>query len=491
MFERVARNRASLRQRDIAESKLLLWELVTHEPTVLQCFNVIEATCLSQGLFCRIDGEACSDKFRAFLDRHWTGFCKQALRAFFTYGFVPWVVRELDDGEEVPEVLPTGTFHWYTEVPSKSSQAVVQQENPGIVTYRVKVTAPLDFKDEDVNVFVFVPPALDVSIYSMLYASVPSPLSHVLVDYKNMRQAQIRRSHADAWNTTAKLICKFKPTVRVQEDPTSSLMDFADDSYLTSGMYGGMPLFAQLAATNLWSRDAQIRKQFETAPGTHQPDVFTLPRDHEVHQQPMLEPCEDLEFLLRKFQRDVCAVMGVPDDILGIQQKGGVESAQKTMASGRVFTTNMQDLCRKLSHLLWSAYKKIYKKENVEFVMIPMPRLEVESIADLKVLSEIGAINPDMSLQISQLVLGEDIENKRKRMRLMQSQAQQQQQQQGNFVMDHGDVQSLKGPPASDKKPPGRPGKPEDDRKPPGKPGDDDRKRPAPPGGPRKPGSTR
>jgi hypothetical protein len=50
----------------------------------------------------------------------------------------------------------------------------------------------------------------------MLYATVPSPLSHVLIDYKNLRQAQIRRAHADAWNTTAKLICSFKPTVRVQ-----------------------------------------------------------------------------------------------------------------------------------------------------------------------------------------------------------------------------------------------------------------------------------
>ena len=450
MFEKYAANRASLRQRDIAESKLLLWELVTHEPTVVQCFNVIEATCMSQGLFCRIDGEPCSDKFGKFLERHYTVFCKQALRAFFTYGFVPWVVRETSDGEEVPEVLPNGTFHWYTEVPSKSAQAVVQQENPGLVTYRVKVTAPLEVKDEDVNVFVFLPPALDVSIYSMLYATVPSPLSHILIDYKNLRQAQIRRSHADAWNTTAKLICKFKPTVRVQEDPTSSLMDFADDSYLTSGMYGGMPLFAQLAATNLWSRDAQIRKQFETAPGTHRPDVFTLPRDHEVHQQPMLEPCEDLEFLLRKFQRDVCAVMGVPDDIMGVQQKGGMESARKTMATGRVFTTNMQDLCRHLSLLLWSVYKRIYKKDNVEFTLIPMPRLELESIADLKTLSEIGGINPDMSLQISQIVLGEDIDNKRKRMQLQQGQMQQQ----GQFMLGQEDVASLKGPRQDGKKRP-------------------------------------
>lgn len=475
MFEGVAKYRSSMRQRDISESKLLLWELVTHEPTVLQCFNIIEATCMSQGLYCRIDGEPCSDKFRKFIERHYGAFCKQALRSFFTYGFVPWVLRRLDDGEEVPEVLPNGTFHWYTEVASKSKEGVHQQPNPGLVTYRVKISAPLEVKDEDVSIFVFVPPALDISVYSMLYATVPSPLSHVLVDYKNLRQAQIRRSHADAWNTTAKLICKFKPTVRVQEDPTSSLMDFADDSYLTSGMYGGMPLFAQLAATNLWSRDAQIRKQFETAPGTHKPDVFTLPRDHEVHQQPMLEPCEDLEFLLRKFQRDVCAVTGVPED-LAVQTKTSAETAKKTMATGRVFSTNMQELCRQLSHLLRDVYERIYGKDNAEFFMIPMPRLEVESVADLKVLSEIGALNPDMSLQISQILLGEDMENKRKRLKLQQGDSAQRQQE-GKFALEQGEVQALKGQAAQ---------QPQTQKK-----KDKEEDKPAPPGGLKKPASTR
>lgn len=32
-----------------------------------------------------------------------------------------------------------------------------------------------------------------------MYATVVSPIAHLLVDYKNLRQAQIRRSHADAW----------------------------------------------------------------------------------------------------------------------------------------------------------------------------------------------------------------------------------------------------------------------------------------------------
>ena len=47
-----------------------------------------------------------------------------------------------------------------------------------------------------------------------------------------------------------------------------------------------------------------------------------------------------------------------------------------------------------------------------------MPRLEVESVADMKVLFEIGALTPDMSLQLSHIMMGEDIENKRRRIQL-------------------------------------------------------------------------
>ena len=276
------------------------------------------------------------------------------MRAFFTYGFVPWVIRRLDEGDEVPEVLSNGTFHWYTEIPSRDSRAVRQQKNAGQVAYRVQITSPLEVKDKDVEIFAHAAPALDVSVNSMLYATVPSPLSHILIDYKNLRQAQIRRSHADAWNTTAKLICSFKPTVRVQEDPGSALMDFADDSYYQPGMHMGIPAFAPLNATNLWTRDAQIKKQFDQGPSgsTHQPDVYTLPRDHDVAQQSMLTPCEDLDFLMSKFQRDVCAVMGVPEEMVRSQARGAQETVRKTMASGRIFSSNMVEVCRQLQELL-------------------------------------------------------------------------------------------------------------------------------------------
>ena len=56
-----------------------------------------------------------------------------------------------------------------------------------------------------------------------------------------------------------------------------------------------------------------------------------------------------------------------------------------------------------------------------------MPRLEVESVADMKVLFEIGALTPDMSLQLSHIMMGEDIENKRRRIQLERGRGQQQQ----------------------------------------------------------------
>jgi hypothetical protein len=396
-----------MRDRDLLESKHLLWELVTHEPTVLQCFGIVEATCMAQGLLCRVGGAPCTDEFQRFVDRHYIPFCRQAIRACFTYGFVPWYVRKLESGDQIPQVLCNGTFHWRTEIPSRAGPALRQQRDCGPVAYRVQITAPIDLTDDDVEIFVHTPPSFDVSVNSMLYATPPSPLSHVLVDYKHLRQAQIRRSHADAWNTTAKLVCSFKPSVRVQEDPGASLMDFADDSYYQPGMHLGLPAAAPLGATNLWTRDTQIRRQFD-GPGTHQPDVYTLPRDHDISQQPMLVPCEDLGFLLAKFQRDVSAVLGVPEEMVRSQARGQ-ETVRKTLASGRIFSANMNDLCRSLQSLLEAVYARIYGSSDVEFVLLPMPRLEVETVADMKVLFDIGGLTPDMGLQLSRVLLGEDI----------------------------------------------------------------------------------
>ena len=63
-------------------------------------------------------------------------------------------------------------------------------------------------------------------------------------------------------------------------------------------------------------------------------------------------------------------------------------------------------------------YRQIYGRSgDADFLLVPMPRLEVETIQDFKVLYEIGALTPDMSIKISRVLLGEDPGDRRKRQR--------------------------------------------------------------------------
>ena len=101
VHQSMQRARQHSRLRDIQESQSLLLELVTSEPTILQCFKIIESTCLSQGIFCRIQGTEVSPKFQRFLEDHYLPFCKTAVRAMYTYGFVPWRTRRLANVEHV------------------------------------------------------------------------------------------------------------------------------------------------------------------------------------------------------------------------------------------------------------------------------------------------------------------------------------------------------------------------------------------------------
>jgi len=404
------RARQSSRLRDIAESQGLLWELSTYEPVCNQCFKIIESTCLSQGLYCRVRGEDVSREFQLFLDEHYLPFCKAAMRAVFTYGFVPWRTRRLASGDEVPEVLPNGTFSWHTEAGQARDEPLRKRQRSDddsrLVVYRVTpIVAGLG--EEDVHVSVVSPPGLDVSINSNLYASVPSPMCHLLVDYKNLREAQKRRSHADAWNTTARLVTTFKPNLRVEDNPSQYLMDFVHESHYAAPQLG-QAIFPNFYAHNVWQREHVIRRQFLETPSNHHPEVYALPRDHELASQAHLEPCEDLVFLLDKYRRDVCALLGVPFE-MAIGRSGGHETIRKTIASGRIFSTNMHEICRSLQKVLREVYAHIYRSPPgaVEFVLTPMPRLEVETIQDFKTLFEIGALTPDMSLQLSRILLGE------------------------------------------------------------------------------------
>jgi hypothetical protein len=186
-------------------------------------------------------------------------------------------------------------------------------------------------------------------------------------------------------------------------------MDFVhEDHYATPAI--GESMFPNIQAHNVWQREHIMRRQIMETPSNHHPEVYALPRDHDVVAQPRLDPCEDLNFLLDKYRRDVSALTGVPHEMIIGRDNGNHETVRKTIASGRIFSTNMHEICRHVQALLRTVYCEIYaaRPEDIEFILVPMPRLEIETIQDFKVLHEIGALTPDMTVKLSRILLGEE-----------------------------------------------------------------------------------
>ena len=397
------------RANDIAESKNILLELGCYEPTMQQCLKIIQANCLGQGIACRIDNSECSKSFQTHLELHYIPFLKESLRSMLVFGFVPYRLRRIRSGDMIPEVLPPGTFHWETalieEHGSRKRPLQNRDDETKLLTYRITPEVP-GFKEEDVCVYNYINPTYNIQQNSNLFATVISPLSHVLNDYRNLKNAQARRQYADSWNCTSQLITTFKPTIKVQDDPSSALLDFQDAQESNPYFNAYKTYFPQMKGQSWFERSHMIQKQLEASATNHMPNVWCLPREHDIVPQSNLTPVEDVAWLYEKFQRNLAAIIGIPYEMLA--GKSSNENTRKTMTSGRIFTSNMSEFCSHCQYLLRQIYCQIYKTqpERVQFLLSPMPRLEIESIEDFKVLYEIGALSPDSSVQLSKILLG-------------------------------------------------------------------------------------
>jgi hypothetical protein len=229
---------------------------------------------------------------------------------------------------------------------------------------------------------------------------VNSPLSHLLMDFKNLRQAQIRRSYADSWNTTARVFTSCIPPLNQNEEPNSSYLYWET----------GLPNSRILDGSRQWQmREEELRTQIEQEAGNHRASVFNLPRFHKLEQLNSLVPCEDMVWLMDKFEKDVCAIFGIPREMIQGKLTGNETSSRADITS-RMFSFTVQTVCKMLEELIATVYSDIYgtEKSDIKISFCPMPRVDVNSLEDVKILYEIGALTPDVVAQLSEILLIND-----------------------------------------------------------------------------------
>lgn len=457
------RLRARLRDVDIAESRSLLLELALYEPSISQCLNVITNFCLSEDITIKCEGKKSTPAFQIFVNTYYRPFAVEAIRCFFLYGFVPWYPRKLMSGDIVPNILPHGMFNWTVisngddavrnysssyawrktehgvrhhrrsmkndnattkleasrEDQEKKKKAEASTEPEPVVpvsdrwahlsnpqssdddTKQLRYAVQLiksDLDPDDVFIHEVVLPNFNVSQCSILYATVHSPLSHILVDYKNLRDAQIRRAYADAWNTTARVFTSCQPPIQTSNEPSQSYL-YYETGTSASRINNGR--------SYMHGRYDELERQI-TQPSNHVPSLYNLPSHHKIEQLGALVPCEDVPFLLEKYRRDICNILGVPFEMVFGKIGGSIQAgAAQADLAGRVFTNTVHRICKLLEALITEVYSVIYDTEqsSVQCFLNPMPRIDIKSVEDIKILWEMGAVTPDVMAQLSEVLL--------------------------------------------------------------------------------------
>ena len=380
----------SAQAHDQAESYFLLLELLTSEPFLQECLQIIENTCLCRELDFTIGGNGegafgvqPSKKFKAFINKYWYPFLKSVIKQQHGLGFVVWTIRRLPSGDKIPEVLPLGTFTWSVE-PDKSGKASLK--------YRIE----LGIEEVPFHVTEWVQPTLNVTESSILHATVQTPLAHLIEEYKILRETMKRHHHADAWNTTARIIVSSDPKEfnhSAQEKEVFETIGFLKDM-----------MDAKRRATG--PATTAVDEAFMYRSCNHRESMYTLPPHHHLEKAPELKPMTDLEQLHTKFRHNVCSLLGIPCDLVAADRAGGGQKESRGgRATTRLFQTKMMRVCSFLSGLLSDVYKAIYK-EDATFNLLAMPRLEIAGIEDLKTLHEIGVLQPEHTLDLSEVLLG-------------------------------------------------------------------------------------
>jgi len=383
------------RAQDMAESHHLLLELLTSEPFMQECLQMIENICLSRELdFTMPDGGAATGKFKAFINRHYPRFLKNAIRQAHGLGFVVWCVRRLPSGDKIPEVLPLGTFTWTVEM---------DPTNQSTLRYRIQLTV----KDVPFHVTEWVQPNFNVNEGSILHATVQTPLSHLIEEYRILRETIRRYHHADAWNTTARIVVSSDPKQFNHEASQKEVFDTLDF------LKGAMETRKKQTLTQVEEVFANQR------PSNHQEMVYELPPHHHVEQMPVLKPVVDIDYMTNKFRHSVCSLLGIPPEMI-IADRESQQQSRGGKATSRIFQNKMSRMCMFLSDLLQEVHEHIYK-ELVRFHLVALPRLEIQSMEDLKTLHEIGVLQPDHAIQLSEVLLGPSpANNNNKRKKLQQ-----------------------------------------------------------------------
>jgi hypothetical protein len=121
-------------------------------------------------------------------------------------------------------------------------------------------------------------------------------------------------------------------------------------------------------------------------------NLYTMPIDADAVLLGRLETGQDTDVLLRRYQTNVCNLIGIPVDTVAPQQSSSDKSAAAYTTSSRTFMHAMRRMGGLFEALLESVYRHIYAADAM-FTITPTPKIEIQNMDDLEKAVQCGTVS--------------------------------------------------------------------------------------------------
>lgn len=360
-----------------------LIRMVRCEPCVKSCIHRICQSIMYNPVTITENGQPLKQNLQKHININLESFIYGCVEMAHVCGFVAFYIKR-EKGIPVFKILPWGTFTWFTQL-NHAPQAI------DLVKYEINYFGG-NIKSEDIFVYNFVSPCLIPSNDGQ----VTSPLD-VVYDYYCQKQLQLKTvMESEKWNVQKHIAITEKIDLK---DPTTTGLALLDDLrlYNLTGQHSGMQTHRLLhkgpseQASNAARGTFQwIQGVFSAKDGEPQAQTHILPPNTEIHELGNVEYSQLYEFMCAQFEQAVFMYFDLsPISVNKLNTK--VAEGQTTRFQHNKIQAQAR-FCQKVIEFAYSLAFDV-KLETVECIMKPMPRLQLESIDDIKTLTEVGILN--------------------------------------------------------------------------------------------------
>jgi len=358
--------------------------LFLREPTMRHCLSAIQNDCLTNDIIFTEGGQAVSDKFHKHLQLPYKTFARECIEYLYTCQFVPWYIERVR-GEAVPRTLPLGSFTWQAQF----KQEWELREGTWPIKYVLR-GLDMDIEKLGVHIFYAVHP---------LYRAMASPLDTL---YEYFCQSNIARSEVAACvKSSLRSLVLVSETVDTKEQTQQGieLLDAAR-RYNIGGDTGNQ--YQQRQILTALDTGAVLNNVNEAGmvwlskiEATHDNlGVSLMPPNSQVTQVSRQVPNSDVMMQLQMHYRmSVHTHFNVRQD----SERTATTGAEASHASGGLAEqhNSVLHVSRVLEAFLPQVYAAAFKSTAVVACSLRLVnKLEVNSVADVKVLCECGILGP-------------------------------------------------------------------------------------------------